>query len=149
MTISVKYHQRHKQQSRRNWTGADCFMTQEEEHSKLCSTHLRSPALEPFSGITDTPATWTWLQGCTCESGSDSQPSSKSTYWLLFQMFQVICKVVLFSTIMGEQKLTLQPSSSPEQPTHRDFNSKCFPHKTLQQGHTTHLRCINQIRYLP
>lgn len=32
---------------------------QEEEHPKLCSTHLHGPALEPFSDdrITDRPAT--------------------------------------------------------------------------------------------
>lgn len=96
---------------------APWFGGQDEEHSKLCSTHLHGPALESFSadGILIP-----WLQGCSCEPGSDAQHSSKSTYWLLFQMLQVICKIVLRSstcTIIWGTKIKYPTGDLSSQPT--------------------------------
>lgn len=109
---------------------------QEEEHCKLCSTHQDSPALEPFSGngVINRTATWMWLQGCNCESGSDSQLYSKPTYWLLFHMLQVICKIVLLSTVIWATKIKYSATQQQAWPANpQDFNSKCFPYKKFQQ----------------
>lgn len=50
-----------------------------------------------------------------------------------------------YTAIWGEKLRTLQSNSRSEQPTHRDFNSKCFCSNTycLHKVHATNLRHTN------
>lgn len=79
--ISVIYHQRHKQHNvlAEQQKLDMCWLLHDLEGRRKSNPSCAAPTYTalPWSllcwWIINRPDTWTWLQGCTCESGIDSQ----------------------------------------------------------------------------